>query len=445
MRKACVLLALAGLLGWSGSGCRHLAPTAEAQPPAATNTPPSKADEADDQATNTVSQADEDAYRQIQLLTKAMLLIRRNYVDDKNITYKDLVYSALNGMLSSLDPYSQFLEPVGYQQLRDDTTGECGGIGIVLGMKDGALSVIAPIEDTPAFRAGILAGDRITEINGEKTDGFSTQDAVKRMRGGRGTTVRLKLARNRETKEYSLVREMIKIPSVKGTRMLEDGIGYIRITQFSEPTAELLQEALEKLSGQELKALVLDLRNNPGGLLPAAVAVSAKFLPANDLIVTTRGRGGVQYQPPAKAGGRHHYTEFPMAILVNGGTASASEIVAGALQDHKRAFLVGEVTFGKGSVQTVTPVDDGSALRLTTAKYYTPSGRSIHDKGIEPDLVVPVTAEEWQAVLRKRGFIENPELYAEKDKPTDLDQIADRQLERAVDALKGILIFRSKD
>jgi carboxyl-terminal processing protease len=455
MRSFFYLALLTAGCVWGASGCRHMpgpapipaekagaAPTNAALPAVTHETPPVTTATA---ATNTVDASDEEAYRQILLLTKTMMLIRKNYVDDKKVSYKDLIHSALDGMVDSLDPYSQFMEPTSFQELRDDTSGEFGGIGINVGVKDGLLSVIAPMEDTPAFRAGLLAGDKIIAIDGEKTDGLPMRDAVKKLRGAKGTDVQIKILRNRDIKDFTLTRELIKVASVKGTRIMEDGIGYVRITQFSEPTPEMLQNALDKLFKQGLRALVLDLRNNPGGLLPTAIAVSEKFLKPNDLIVFTKGRGGRLTQPPAKAGGRVHYTDFPMAILVNGGSASASEIVSGALQDHKRAFLVGEVTFGKGSVQTVIRDDDGTALRLTTAKYYTPSERVIHDKGIEPDIAVPVSAEEWQRVVEKRNVIESPALYADREKPADFDQIVDRQLERAMDALKGILIFQSRD
>ena len=431
------------LVAIAAGGCRHLDPSAPAatrtvaatNAPAAvgTNAPAAKADADDD-----------NAYKQVRLLTRALMLIRRNYVDDSNTSYQDLIHAALNGMVQSLDPYSQFMEPTTYQDLKEDTQGEFGGIGIVLGMKDNLLAVIAPMEDTPAYRAGILAGDKIIEIEGEKTDGWQVRDAVKHLRGAKGTKVRFKTLRGKDVKEFSLMRELIKVASVKGTRLLDGGIGYVRITQFSEPTAGALHEAIEKLTKKNMKALILDLRNNPGGLLIEAVQVSEMFLERGALIVTTRGRHGVPNAPPAKAGGRFHYTDFPMVVLVNGGSASASEIVAGALQDQKRAVLVGETSYGKGSVQTILPIEDGTALRLTTARYYTPSGRSIHEKGIEPDVVVPVPVEDWPGIITKRSYIENPELYSAQDKPANLDQIVDRQLERAADLLKGILIFKAK-
>ena len=412
-------------------GCRTVAPAAAA--PAA--------------ATNAVAAAksEEDAYKEIRVLTKAIMIIRRHYVDADKTGYESLVHSALDGMLKSLDPHSQFLEADMFQDLKDDTSGEFGGLGIVIGVRDTVLTVIAPMEDTPAFRAGILAGDRILEINSEKTDGLNVRDAVRKMRGTPGTQITLKIQHETTTKDVTLTRDVIKVSSVKGTRILDHGIGYVRLTQFSEPTADLLQQALDKLLKQQLRGLVLDLRNNPGGLLTSAIEVSEKFLKPSDLIVTTRGRPGAPTPPPAKARGPYHYTDFPMVILVNGGTASAAEIVSGALQDHKRAVLVGTTTFGKGSVQSLIPIEEGLALRLTTAKYYTPSERVIHEHGIEPDIVVPVTPDEWQDVQVQRARTETPELFTDKEKPVNVAPVVDRQLERAVDLLKGILILQERE
>lgn len=467
----------------AGAGCRHLSPTGPALPDgpdsvaetaagtltnATAKTAPPQAPAASTNALPAASgtnaparptppqpvvkpppkamvEGDDDPYEQIRLLTKTLMMIRSSYVDESKTSYKDLVHAALGGMVQSLDPYSQFMEPPSYQSLKEETQGEFGGVGIVLGMKDNVLSVIAPMEDTPAFRAGIIAADKIIEINGEKTDGFAIPDAVKRLRGERGTSVVLKILRNnRDVKEFTLARDIIKITSVKGTRVLGGGIGYVRITQFSEPTAAALQEALAKLAKQDIRGLVLDLRNNPGGLLISAIQVSQLFLEKGTLIVSTRARDGIPAGPPARAMGSVHYTDLPMAVLINGGSASASEIVAGALQDNKRAVLVGETSFGKGSVQSVLQIEGGNALRLTTARYYTPSGRSIHEKGIEPDVVVPLSPDEWIDVALKRNYDENPELYADKEKPARYDSTVDRQLERAVDLLKGILIFEAR-
>ncbi|MDD5677323.1 MAG: S41 family peptidase [Kiritimatiellae bacterium] len=385
------------------------------------------------------------AFEKMQLLTEVMMLIRQNYVDEDKTQYKDLIYGALRGMLQSLDPHSQFMEPEIFSDMKNDTAGEFGGLGIIIGMRDGVLTVIAPMEDTPAFRAGIMQGDKIMAIEGASTENISLQEAVRKMRGEPGTKVKIKILRVKpqEVKEIEIVRAVIKVASVKGAAILEDHIGYIRIVQFNEPTADALQKSLDELSAKGMNALVLDLRNNPGGLLVSAVDVSQKFLKRGAKIVSTKGRPGVGLQSEYESKGNVHLLDYPIVVLVNGGSASASEIVAGALQDHRRAILIGEKTFGKGSVQSVQPLDDGSAIRLTTAKYYTPSGRMIHEKGIEPDVVVPMSAEQWQRVLIKRS---REELGDEEqdDIKLDLEHVTDTQLERAIDVLKGIRLFQSR-
>jgi carboxyl-terminal processing protease len=384
------------------------------------------------------------AFEKMQLLAEVLLQIRQSYVDEDKTKYKDLLYGALRGMLQSLDPHSQFMEPETFSDMKNDTAGEFGGLGIVIGIRDGVLTVIAPMEDTPAYKAGILHGDKIVAIDGESTENITLQEAVKKMRGEPGTKVKIKILRvkSQEIKEMEIMRAVIKVESVKGVTMYPGNIGYIRIIQFNEPTTDALQKALEKLLAQGMRALILDLRNNPGGLLPIAVEVSQKFLKGGDKIVSTRGRVGTGAQSEYAAKGRYHYTDFPMVVLVNGGSASASEIVAGALQDHKRAVLVGEKTFGKGSVQSVLQLDDGSAIRLTTAKYYTPNERMIHDKGIEPDLLIPMTAEQWQAVMIKRSRAELGDTSAEDGK-INLKDAVDIQLERAKDILLAIQSFQS--
>jgi carboxyl-terminal processing protease len=383
------------------------------------------------------------AYSEVELLTEAMLQIRRNYVEEK--TYKQIVRGALQGMLQALDQHSSFLDSEAFKDIQDETSGKYSGIGIHIGLKDGILTVIAPIEDTPAFRAGLQSGDRIIQINTEKTAGMELKDAVKRLRGAKGTEVTVSVVSPNEDKprEIKIVRDDIEVSSVKGAKIERDGVGYVRITQFSTPTANLLQEALDKLTAQGMNALVLDLRGNPGGLLTSAVEVAQKFLKRGQLIVTTKGREGVFDKVESKALGDHHYTDFPMAILINGGSASASEIVAGALHDQKRAVLVGDTTYGKGSVQTIIQLrsDKQSALRLTTALYYTPAGKQINDKGIEPDILVPVGPEEWRKMVMKRIQMENPQQYNDEQKKPYND-VVDRQMERAIDLLQAIKIFK---
>ena len=383
----------------------------------------------------------DDAYQNIALFTRALEQIRNNYVDKDKVSYELLIRGAMRGMMDSLDDHSQFLDKDMYDDMQEDTKGQFGGLGIVISMKDNGLSIISPMEDTPGFRAGLMPDDRILEIDGASTDGITLPEAVKKLRGEPGTQVSLKVLRpkTQEVKIYDLERAEIKVPSVKDTRMMEEGIGYIRITQFNEPTAMALQKDIDLLREQGMRALVLDLRNNPGGLLRSAIDVSQKFLRSREVIVSTQGRGEGDEQV-FRAGGRERLLDVPMVVLVNGGSASASEIVAGALQDHHRAVLVGEKTFGKGSVQSVLPMEEGSALRLTTAKYYTPSDRMIHELGIEPDIVVPMSPDDWRSLMEQRARAENPSAFTEP--MTNI--VTDVQLDRAVSVLRGIMIYQSR-
>jgi len=377
----------------------------------------------------------EAAYEYISLFTRVLEQVRANYVDPAEATYSNLIYKALHGMLRGLDPHSEFMEPAEYKDMREDTSGQFGGLGIVISIRDGVLTIVAPMEDTPGYRAGLMAGDRIVEIDGESTEGITLPDAVHKLRGRPGTKVTIKIYRPRtqEIKEVTITRANIKVPTIKDVRMLEDGIGYLRITQFNQPVAAALDRALDELRDQGLRALIIDLRNNPGGLLTAAVQVSQRFLPRGELIVTTEGRDNRVLQT-FRARGLRHLVDLPLAVLINGGSASASEIVAGALKDHRRAVLVGEKSFGKGSVQTVIPLADGSAIRLTTAHYYTPSHRRIQDRGIEPDIVVPISPADWQKLQMQRS-------RPPGDESAPAEEIEDVQLERAVSVLKGVLLF----
>jgi carboxyl-terminal processing protease len=328
-----------------------------------------------------------DSYEGIETFTNILAIIQKNYVDD--VSTKQLIEGAINGMLASLDPHSAYLTPELYKELQVDTKGTFGGLGIEITNRNGILTVVSPIEDTPAYRAGVKSGDQIMKIDGEFTKDMSLVDAVKKMRGPKDTKVTLTLKRDgvNELFDVTLNREVIKIQSVKW-KMLDKGYGYVRVTQFQERTDDDLERALKALDKEAggLQGLVLDLRNDPGGLLTQAVKVADLFLDSG-MIVYTDGRLENQKQKyfAHKPG---TWSDFPMVVLVNGGSASASEIVAGALQDHKRALVLGTQTFGKGSVQTILPLDDNSALRLTTARYYTPSGRSIQATGIVPDIVM---------------------------------------------------------
>lgn len=323
-------------------------------------------------------------YSHLALFSEALKIIKDNYV--KEVDEKEVIYGAIKGMTLSLDPYSSFLTPEMYKELEIETTGEFGGLGIEITIKDSFLTIVAPIEDTPAYRAGLKAGDRILKINNEPTKDLTLMEAVKRLRGPKGTKVTLTIWREGVQKPFdvTIVRDIIKIKSVKEKDM-GDGYLYIKIKNFQEDTSGEVRRAMEKyLQKGEINGLILDLRNNPGGLLTEAVKVSDLFLKSG-LIVYTKGRmNSSRMEFKADPEG---YTDFPMIILINRGSASASEIVASSLKDNKRAVLMGERTFGKGSVQTIYRMSDNSGLRLTTALYYTPSDYQIQDNGLVPDIL----------------------------------------------------------
>ncbi len=390
-----------------------------------------------------------DPYANYALLAKVMEIIRSDYVDADKVSYQDLMRGALRGMISTLDPHSEYMEPRKFDEMRKDTEGVFGGVGIVVVQKDNFLTVVAPMEDTPSFRAGILTGDRIIKIDGKSTEKFSLDDAVKKLRGEPGTEVTITILRpaNEQIRDITLTRAKIAVYSAKdlnGKREFtvgENGVGYVRLLQFGEQTSAELEEALKKLEAQNLQSLVLDLRGNPGGLLDQAVKVCEKFLQKNDLVVTTEGRSP-QKKEIYRATGRTSHPNYPLVILVNGGSASASEIVAGCLQDSKRAIVLGEQTFGKGSVQSILPLDGGGALRLTTAKYYTPSHKVIHEKGITPDVMVAMTEEDERSVAAKRSA-GGGEALDDKERER-IRNVRDVQYDRAVDLLKGISLFTNR-
>ncbi|MFZ9854776.1 MAG: S41 family peptidase [Limisphaerales bacterium] len=352
-----------------------------------------------------------DAYTELELFSRVLERVRRDYVDGENMTYEDLVHGALKGMLGSLDPHSEFMEPAALNELKEDTEGEFSGVGMQVAQRGDDLVVVAPMEDTPAFEAGILPGDRIRKIDGRSTEGLAVGDVVKLLRGKAGTEVRVTLDREGAEKplDLSLKRQKIQVYTAKDIHNRRefpvdaDKVGYVRLTQFGEKTGAELEEALRKMEKAGMQSLVLDLRGNPGGLLEEAVAVSEKFLKRGEPIVSTKGRHPEQNVERKAGGGKKWLAkDLPLVILVNGGSASASEIVSGALQDLKRATIVGEKTFGKGSVQSVLEMPGGSALRLTTAKYYTPSQKVIHGKGIQPDVVVPLDEDQEIAIQLTR-------------------------------------------
>ena len=391
----------------------------------------------------------DDLYKELELFSDAVSIIRADYVEEKKS--KDLMYGALKGLLASLDPYSQFMDPDTYNEMKVETEGEFGGIGIEITMKDDLLTIISPIDDTPAYKAGLKAGDKIVKIDGTIVKDLTLIEAVKKLRGKPGTDVNIIILRETDKKllEFTITRSIIKIASIKKAEMLEPGIGYIRLSEFQENTPKDLSDALKKIEVENLKGLVLDLRNNPGGLLDVAVDVAGKFLEEGKIVVTTKGRVKSQ-NFEFKSKNKNHHLDYPIVVLINGGSASASEIVAGALQDYKRAILLGTKSFGKGSVQTVVPMSDGSAIRLTTSKYFTPKGRSIHGEGIAPDIVVEYEehsqkdkeVDKETALLEKLipGKEKTAEEKAEEKKKKELDN----QLLRAVDVLKGIVLYNNK-
>ena len=394
-------------------------------------------------------------YESLETFTNILAIVRKNYVDEVNT--KELMTGAINGMLNSMDPHSGYLTPELYKELQMDTQGRFGGLGIEITIRNGMLTVVSPIEDTPAFRAGIKAGDQIFKIDDEFTKDMNLMQAVKKMRGLKGSKLNLSIKREGvpDLLNFSIVRDTIRVQSVR-SRVLEEGYAYIRLAQFQERSDRDLQKAIEKLSSEKggVKGLVLDLRNNPGGLLTQAVRVADLFLDSG-MIVYTEGRLENQKQKyfARKEGS---WTEFPIVVLVNGGSASASEIVAGALQDHKRAVILGTKTFGKGSVQTILPLDDNSALRLTTARYFTPKGRSIQATGIVPDIVLEnVPVQEARAEEKKRlglreenlpGHLQNQQEQKEKEKQAQQEKEEsvenDGQLKRALELLKGWDVFK---
>ena len=391
------------------------------------------------------SPAGEDSpYESMHVLARAMQLIRQDYVDDQKISYRDLTYAALRGMLADLDPHSAFMDPEDFKGMQEDTKSEFGGLGVTVTTKDGLITLIGVAEGSPGFEAGLQPGDQIRKINGTTTDRLGISDAVDKLRGEPGEKVTLTISRpaTNELKEFTIARAVIKVPSVVDAMILPESatggrkVGYLRLTQFNEPTAGELAKALDQLDAQGMEALVLDLRFNPGGLLGSAVEVCAQFVPANTKVVSTEGRTpSREYATRAAKGAPRQY---PLAILINSASASGSEIVAGALKDLRRAILVGETTFGKGSVQSVVALPDGSAMRFTTAKYFTPSRRPIHEHGVEPDIRCALTAEQEMRIYQARRRKEMPGLGREGSK------VQDPQLDRAVDALTGVLLYTGR-
>jgi carboxyl-terminal processing protease len=410
-----------------------------------------------------------ETYRQLNLFGDVFERVRSDYVDE--VGDRKLIEDAINGMLTSLDPHSSYLNPKTFRDMQVQTRGEFGGLGIEVTMENGLVKVVSPIDDTPAFRAGIKPGDLITHLDGEQVQGLTLQDAVERMRGPANSTIKLTVRRGtQEPFDITLTRSVIKIQSVRF--QAHEDIGYVRINSFTEQTDAGLRNAILKLReqmGSKLKGIVIDLRNNPGGLLDQAIAVADDFLEKGE-IVSTRGRRSEDAQRyNAKPG--DIISGMPMLVLINGGSASASEIVAGALQDHRRAIVLGTRSFGKGSVQTIIPLGGQGAIRLTTAKYYTPSGRSIQALGIDPDIIVEQARLERIDQPRQRreadlrGALRNEQALqrgpapdsgaappASQTPPAEGEEplssmptpANDYQLARALDLLRGIALYNQK-
>src|SRR5476651_2298086 len=353
-----------------------------------------------------VADKPDESYQDVLLFARVLHLIRQDYVDESKTTYKDLTYAALRGMLSSLDPHSQFLDEESFQDIQRETKGEFSGLGIVIGVKEGSLVILSPMEDSPGGRAGLMPGDRILKIDGKNTEKMTLAAAEKALKGQTGEKAHLTLLRpvagapgGGKVFEVTLTRETIRVASVKDAHLLpasmagQDKIGYVRIEEFAENTSDELDHALESLEHAGIEGLVIDLRNNPGGLLDSAVDVAGKFVPPNTVIVSTKGRT-TDLSQDFRARVQREQPDYPIALLINGYSASGAEIVAGALKDLQRAILVGETTFGKGSVQSVIQLQDGSAVRLTTAKYYTPSKQVIHEHGVAPNIHATLTTEQ---------------------------------------------------
>jgi carboxyl-terminal processing protease len=401
-------------------------------------------------------------YRHLNLFGDVFERVRADYVEE--VSDKELIENAINGMLTALDPHSSYLNEKNYRDMQVQTKGEFGGLGIEVTMENGLVKVVSPIDDTPAFRAGIQPQDLITHLDGDQVLGLTLQQAVERMRGKVNTDIRLTIRRKgRDPFDVTLTRAIIKIRSVR-SRIERKNIGYVRITSFNEQTHKGLVKAIEKLRADAeggLKGIVLDLRNNPGGLLDQAVAVADAFLDKGEIVSTRSRRKENAQRFNARPGDLAKV--LPIVVLINGGSASASEIVAGALQDHGRAIILGTRSFGKGSVQTIVPLPGQGAMRLTTSRYYTPSGRSIQAKGIDPDIVIeqsrvePINQGSRRSEADLRGALTNDGLGdapKKKDKTAKKDEkkdekdakpkLSDYQLNRAVDLLRGIALFSRK-
>jgi len=392
------------------------------------------------------SGAEDTGFAEIELFTKVLEMVRQSYVDPEKTSYESLINSALEGMLADLDPHCQFMQPKVFEQLKRNTDSTYEGIGITISTKNDLITIVTAREDGPAGRAGLLAGDQILKVNNVSTQEISITEAVEMLRGRPGEPVKLTVRRPATQKvlEFEMVREVIQQSTVKDIRVLDEKLtapfrmGYARILQFSEPTADELADGLDKLEQEGIDAFILDMRNNPGGLLGSAIDVCGEFVPAGTVVLTTEGKPGSgkikAYRTEAERKRRDR--DYPLAVLLNHSSASGAEVVGCALQDLKRCIVVGETSFGKGSVQSILPIGDGKAIRMTTAKYYTPNHRTIHENGVIPNIVAPLTPR--QEVELARWFHRDT---LEPEERKKVENFRDPQLIRAVDAMKGALVY----
>ena len=390
----------------------------------------------------------EDGYQAMEVFTKSLELIRQNYVDEKKVGYDRLIASALNGILQDLDPHCQYMSPQVFDQMKQSQDNTSEGVGITVSPKNDSMVIVSVREDGPAARAGVLPGDVVVKVGEVMVDKMGYVQVVRMLKGKPGESLKLTIYRTstKETKEFDMVREVLRQDSVRDAMLLpasmagENKIGYVRLLQFNAPSAKELSDALDGLEEKGMQGLILDLRNNPGGLLVSAVDICGEFLPPDTLVVTTEGRSEDHRPPPYKTKNRNRPTrEYPLVVLVNHSSASASELTSGALQDLGRALIVGETTFGKGSVQTIVPAERGTAIRLTTAKYFTPSHKTIHEKGITPNIISTLTPQDEKRIFEWRNS--HPQGSAD---PAQIEKLGDKQLERGVTALKGVLMVKGK-
>ncbi len=386
----------------------------------------------------------EDLFKQIQILSDSITLVMGDYVEP--VEPKDLIHGAIKGLMNTLDGYSQFLDEDSFREITEETKGQFGGIGIEIGMRDKLLTVIAPMEDTPAFEAGLKSGDKVVKIDDKVTRDMTLDEAVKMLRGQPGEKVEISVVREDvdEVLDFTITRAIIKLKSIKEVKIVDEGVGYVKIGEFQERTAQDLRDTIKGLQKVGAKSIIIDIRNNPGGLLESAVDVSEHFLQPGEMIVYTEGRDPKK-RMEFKAKKKALFPEITLVILVNKGSASAAEILAGAIKDNNRGVIIGTTTFGKGSVQTVIPLRDKSALRLTTAAYYTPAGNDIREKGIDPDIVVerinPTKEKNDDKEVQKAKVFDKIE-DKKDEKPEDKkEEKYDNQLQAAIDILKSHKIF----